>query len=1078
MGSLDALMESLAPAVVVVVVTNDPGPWFETTLQAIGDQDYPEFSVLVLDAASRDDPTARVAETLPLAFVRRLDANEGFAAAANSAISMVEGADFLVLAHDDVAPEPGALRFMVEEAFRSNAGVVGPKFLDWDRPERILHVGVSVDKSGAVVDRVESGEVDHGQHDAVRDVFSTPGGFTLVRRDLFGELGGFDTHLALMGEDLDLCWRAQVAGARVIVAPDAQVRHMELLASGRREVSCVAAPAGHHLPRARVEVSVQELERRAELHAAFKCHGPGRRLTVVPQMALLAVAEIVLFTLVGRPARAKMVASAWRWNVSVRSSIRRERSALQRIRRTPDREIRHLQIRGSARVNRYLRVAFTQGLRAANFGPDADPSQGSLVASRMSRKNRSSQPGIRGDSARVAAWAAVALVLLFATRSLLSGGVPVMGEFLRIPRPGLLMSAFANGQHVFGSADALPATPATFVLGVLGYVLLGSTGLLQTLLVVACLPVGAIGAARLCSRFAPWSPVVAGACYLAFPLPYDDIATGRLEALFAYAIVPWLMHGLVRAAELAPFGSEADAGVPSQLPSTPLKQLPPAVTPLKTFTRRVLLLGASVALLVAFDPPGAVTVLVLGAAVTVGILVTSGQDALRAASRVAVTTAVAFAIAVLLLAPWSFSVLASASPLDVLGGGGAAQAGGSDWSSLLRLVSGPLATSPLVWGLVGSALLPVLIGRRWRLAWAGRFLVCAIGTWLVALCCERGWLGAASVAPAQLLPIAGCALACSTALGTAAFRLDLPASQFGWRQAVSGLAAVAAVAGALPVLAASGGGRLDLPQNGWSEALSWMSSVPQAYRSGVAWLGDASVVPGRTWPLGSGLSYSIVEGGIPDTTSMWQASPSAASVRVANEVLLAGQGRTVELGRLLAADDVRYVVVTDALAPDVPGLQSPMRVATPASVTAGLASQTDLVKLPSQGGYEVFANPGFKAPAPASVRAPSANGVWIAAEGLLWVLVCACLLRWRRERSRGAGRKSIREVIEPVKEIALADATAMSGSDDEIDASDGSDERWAEWQGVRGHQPSSTGRTGGLHRSNRIARPSGDRVDG
>ena len=111
-----------------------------------------------------------------------------------------------------------------------------PKLVSWDDPDRLLHVGMAVDKGGAVVDRVEPGEVDHGQHDAVRDVFLAPGGCTLVRADLFAELGGFDPDVFVMGEDLDLCWRAQIAGARVLVAPQARVRHLELLASGRRRL--------------------------------------------------------------------------------------------------------------------------------------------------------------------------------------------------------------------------------------------------------------------------------------------------------------------------------------------------------------------------------------------------------------------------------------------------------------------------------------------------------------------------------------------------------------------------------------------------------------------------------------------------------------------------------------------------------------------------------------------------------------------------------------------------------------------------------------------------------------------------
>ena len=49
----------------------------------------------------------------------------------------------------------------------------------------------------------------------------------LVRADLFAELGGFDAKTFPGAEDLDLCWRARIAGARVMVAPDARVRHRQ-----------------------------------------------------------------------------------------------------------------------------------------------------------------------------------------------------------------------------------------------------------------------------------------------------------------------------------------------------------------------------------------------------------------------------------------------------------------------------------------------------------------------------------------------------------------------------------------------------------------------------------------------------------------------------------------------------------------------------------------------------------------------------------------------------------------------------------------------------------------------------------
>ncbi len=229
-------MDTLAPPVVAVVVAHDPGPWFEETLASLAAQDYAELSVLILDADSRDDLAARVAAVLPTAFVRRFDENRGFGATVNEVRTMVEGADYFLVCHDDVALFPDAVHLMVEEAFRSNAGIVTPKVVSWDDPERLVHVGMTADKGGSVVDRVQPHEIDHGQHDAVRDVFVAPGGSSLIRADLFEEIGGFDPAIVAMGEDLDLCWRAQVVGARIIVAPDARVRHLEELAAGSRSV--------------------------------------------------------------------------------------------------------------------------------------------------------------------------------------------------------------------------------------------------------------------------------------------------------------------------------------------------------------------------------------------------------------------------------------------------------------------------------------------------------------------------------------------------------------------------------------------------------------------------------------------------------------------------------------------------------------------------------------------------------------------------------------------------------------------------------------------------------------------------
>ena len=224
-----------APPVVVVLVTHDPGWWFEETLASVADQTYAHTSVLVVDSASADADAvrARVASVLPTAHLRRLEHDHGFGAAANEALAAVQGATFLLLCHDDVRLAPDAVQVMVEEAYRSNAGVVGPKIVDWHRPERLLQVGMGADRYGQPAPFVERGDLDQSQHDAVRDSFYIPGAATLVRADLFQALQGFDPEITFHGDDLDLGWRARVAGARVVVAPAARVGHLEALGQRR-----------------------------------------------------------------------------------------------------------------------------------------------------------------------------------------------------------------------------------------------------------------------------------------------------------------------------------------------------------------------------------------------------------------------------------------------------------------------------------------------------------------------------------------------------------------------------------------------------------------------------------------------------------------------------------------------------------------------------------------------------------------------------------------------------------------------------------------------------------------------------
>ena len=63
--------------------------------------------------------------------------------------------------------------------------------------------------------------------------------------DVWERLGGFDRQLRMFRDDVDLGWRANLAGYRVAVAPEAVVYHVQAAAQGRRTID--AATRRRHL---------------------------------------------------------------------------------------------------------------------------------------------------------------------------------------------------------------------------------------------------------------------------------------------------------------------------------------------------------------------------------------------------------------------------------------------------------------------------------------------------------------------------------------------------------------------------------------------------------------------------------------------------------------------------------------------------------------------------------------------------------------------------------------------------------------------------------------------------------------
>ncbi len=963
-----------APPVTLLVVSHAPGAWFEECLAAVAALDYPALDVVYADAASPVPVEDRVRAVLPDATVVRLDENLGFGRSVDAALAQIDAAPLVLLAHDDVAPEPDAVRHLVEEAFRSNASVVGPKALRWADPTRLLSVGEGADKFGYPVPYVEAGELDQEQHDAVRDVFTVPDGFTLVRLDLLEAVGGFDQAGSWFGDDLDLCWRAHVAGGRVMVAPSARVRHVEALGE-RRPVD-----------------DRRRQQFRHRMRTMLGCYGTWSLVRILPQLLIVNAIEIVFAVLTGRPGQARDVATAWTWNLGQVSSLRERRAQLAPVRRVRDSEVRALQVRGSARISAFLRGQLAVG---------EDPLGSAATLSRRL------VDGVAGPGRRAAllGWTVVGLVVLIGSRHLLTRPIPAIGEMVPFPEQitPLLQEWWSSWRRAGFGAEGFAASAD--LVGSVGLALfLGAGGLFRTVVLLGMLPLGLYGAWRLVAPTHSVRASVLGlVAYASVPVGYDSFATGSWRGLMAYGVTPWVVARLLRASGTAPFGAHDP-------PAGPRVVVPP-------LWRQSLALGVLVALAATVDPFWIVLPLAIVVAMVPGAI---AAGSFRGLWRMSVIATSAGAIAVALHAPWALDMVARGADWSTMvGAGGAPTSASVTVLEVLSFDTGPIGSSVLNAALVIAASYVLLVGRGWRLGWAARGWSVALVCWGLVLADGRGWLPFDAPEAQVLFAPAGVMMALCVGLGAAAFDFDVRRRVFSWRQ-VGGMVALTCLALTfLPVLSAAVGGRWGMPRADHAEALAFLDTEAEVSSFRVLWLGDPGVLPLRPWPLddrddlGTPVGYATTLEGTPVFQDGWPGPPEADDAPLRTALDVAIDLDTTRLGRILAPAGVRYIAVIESTAPaPYSNVVSPV----PDRIIDALEQQLDLVRIELNPNITLYRNDAW---APRVAALPAGTMPDAEPDGATG---------WMRQ----AVELDLASVAEPVASTDLASAAGPVASDSEV----------------------------------------------
>lgn len=205
----------------VVVLNYNGKRYLDDCLSSLAAQTFRDLEVIVVDNASTDGSVEHIESNFSWVRLVINKENLGFAGGTNSGIKAAKG-EFILTFNNDARADSRLLEYLHKPMADSKVGVCGAKMLLDDG--RINSAGICLSRSGAAWDRGMF-EPDNGQYDAREEVFGACAGAALYRREMLDEIGLFDEDFFLYMEDVDLAFRARLAGWNCIYVPEAKVLH-------------------------------------------------------------------------------------------------------------------------------------------------------------------------------------------------------------------------------------------------------------------------------------------------------------------------------------------------------------------------------------------------------------------------------------------------------------------------------------------------------------------------------------------------------------------------------------------------------------------------------------------------------------------------------------------------------------------------------------------------------------------------------------------------------------------------------------------------------------------------------------
>jgi GT2 family glycosyltransferase len=216
-------------------------------------------SVIVVDNGSEDDSVEWMKKTFrtapaksmladggedipPELYIIEFDRNYGFSKGYNKAFEEIH-AEYYLLLNSDVRVSEGWLEVLNDYMdLHPDISICMPKILSEFRHREIMDGKLEKEKfeyagaCGGFIDKfgfpfcrgriLSCIEEDEGQYDTPAEIFWASGACLMIRSEVYDSLGGLDEAFFAHMEEIDMCWRAKLAGHKIFVVPQSVVYHV------------------------------------------------------------------------------------------------------------------------------------------------------------------------------------------------------------------------------------------------------------------------------------------------------------------------------------------------------------------------------------------------------------------------------------------------------------------------------------------------------------------------------------------------------------------------------------------------------------------------------------------------------------------------------------------------------------------------------------------------------------------------------------------------------------------------------------------------------------------------------------